>query len=128
MARLLCTLLLGTALVAGCGGSDAGQKGGRSVTVQPNAKLQVTAKEYRFDPQTIVVGGAGRLTIRLRNDGSLAHDIRVRRGDRDVGGTPSFPAGETRTAALELGRGSYTFLCTVGDHAELGMRGTLTVK
>ena len=24
--------------------------------------------------------------------------------------------------------GSYQFLCTVGDHAQLGMRGTLVVK
>jgi plastocyanin len=128
MARLLCTLLLATLLAAGCGGNGDSNGTGRTVDVTGNSAVRMTAKEYRFDPETIVVKGAGRLTIRLRNDGTLAHDIRVRKDDRDVGGTPSFPAGETRTAALNLERGRYEFLCTVGDHAELGMRGELIVK
>jgi plastocyanin len=47
---------------------------------------------------------------------------------RVVGGTPSFPAGESRTARLHVARGDYEYLCTVGDHAELGMTGTLRVR
>jgi plastocyanin len=129
MARLLCTLTLAALVAAGCGGSgDDGGGGGRTVSVAPNGGVMVTAKEYSFDPKTIVVKGAGRLTITLDNEGSLAHDIRVRAGDRELGGTPSFPAGESRKATLTLPHGRYEFLCTVGDHAELGMRGELVVK
>ena len=44
------------------------------------------------------------------------------------GGTPPFPGGGTRSARLRLEPGSYKLLCTVGDHAELGMTGELEVK
>jgi plastocyanin len=118
-----CTVLV---LLAGCGGGDDKSTG--SATVAPGATLRITADEYAFDPGKVVVTGGGALTIRLRNAGSLPHDIRVRRGGRDVGGTPSFEPGGTETAQVSLTPGTYQFLCTVGDHAELGMRGTLEVK
>ena len=72
-----------------------------------------------------MAGGASPLTLTLRNGGSLAHDLRVRRGGRDVGGTGIFTPGQSQTVRLSLPPGSYQFLCTVGDHAQLGMRGTL---
>jgi plastocyanin len=74
------------------------------------------------------VRGAGVLTIRLENDGDLAHNLRLRRDGKEVGGTPSFPAGRTESARLRLRPGAYEMLCTVGDHAELGMTGRLEVK
>ncbi len=116
-------------MTAGCGGSNDDDSGpGRTVKVAANGAVTVRAKEYSFDPKTIVVDGAGRLRIRLDNDGSLAHDIRIREGERDLGGTPSFPAGESKRTTVNLPHGRYEFLCSVGDHAELGMRGSLVVK
>ena len=38
------------------------------------------------------------------------------------------PGGESRSARLNLEHGNYEILCTVGDHAELGMTGTLRVR
>jgi plastocyanin len=117
--------LAGLALLAGCGGSEE-PKGG-AVTLPAGRPLSVEAHEYYFDPGKVTVAKAGELRITLRNEGSLAHDIRVRRGGRDVGGTPVFEDGR-RTTSVRLARGSYTFLCTVGDHAKLGMTGTLEVR
>jgi plastocyanin len=114
-------------LVAGCGGDD-GAGSGRTVTVDRDATVTVKAREYSYDPDRIVVRGAGVLTIRLENDGDLAHNLRVRRDGKEVGGTPSFPAGRTESARLRLRPGTYEMLCTVGDHAELGMTGRLEVK
>lgn len=126
MRRFALALALCSLLAAGCGGDEDG--GGRTVTVPANAKLRVVADEYSFDPAAIVLDGAGTLTVTLRNDGSLAHNLRVFRNGEEVGGTPTFPAGRSDSARLNLEHGNYELLCTVGDHAELGMKGTLRVK
>jgi plastocyanin len=114
-------------LVAGCGGDDR-EGSGRTVTVDRGGAVTVKARDYYFDPDRIVVRGGGALTIRLENDGDLAHNIRVRRDGEEIGGTPSFPAGRTGSARVRLRPGAYELLCTVGDHAELGMTGRLEVK
>jgi plastocyanin len=115
------------ATLGACGGDDD-ESETRSVTVKPNSTLRVTAKEYSFNPARVVVSGAGRLKIRLKNAGSLAHNLELIKGDEEVGGTPTFPGGETRSGRVNLEHGRYEMLCTVGDHAELGMKGTLEVK
>src|SRR5258705_478884 len=83
---------------------------------------------YSFDPNRVVVGGAGTVRIVLRNEGDLAHDIHLRRDGKDIGGTPSFAPRGTRSVRLRLQPGTYEMLCTVGDHAQLGMKGELEVR
>jgi plastocyanin len=125
LTRLALALALSSLLAAGCGGDD---RPGRTVTVQAGAKLTVVGKEYSFDPSTIVVDGAGTLTLTLRNEGSLAHNLKLFKGGEDVGGTPTFPGGRSESARVKLSRGDYEMICTVGDHEELGMIGTLRVR
>ena len=108
-----------------CGKPEQGARG-RSVSVPAGGVLRVVAREYSFDPSQVTVSRGG-VKIELDNRGSLVHDLRVERGGRRLGGTPAFERG-TRSATLRLAPGRYRFLCTVGDHAKLGMRGTLTVK
>jgi plastocyanin len=115
------------ALLGGCGGDDD-EPEPRAVTVKPNSTLRVTAKEYSFDPGRVVVRGAGPLTIQLRNAGSLAHNLELTQGEERFGGTPTFPGGETRSGRVNLEHGRYEMICTVGDHADLGMTGTLEVR
>jgi plastocyanin len=125
--RRLAVLCATVAWLPGCGGDDAeGQA--RTATVNPNSTLEVAADEYSFAPGQVVVRGAGPLTIRLRNTGELAHNLRLERGGADIGGTPTFPGGETQSRRVNLEHGRYLMVCTVGDHAELGMRGELTVR
>jgi plastocyanin len=115
------------AFLAGCGGDDDEERA-RSVTINPNATLRVTGDEYSFDPGRVTVRGAGPLTIRLRNDGELAHNLRIERDGEDIGGTPTFPGGQTQSGRVNLEHGRYEMVCTVGDHAELGMTGELEVR
>ena len=124
MRRFALPLAAFVLLVASCGGDD---RPGRTVTAPAGGALQVVAKEYSFDPSTIVVSGPGTLRVTLRNEGSLAHNLQLMRDGREVGGTPSFPAGESKSAELRLESGEYEYVCTVGDHAELGKKGTLKV-
>jgi plastocyanin len=98
------------------------------VSVKPNSTLRVTGKEYSFDPGAVKMTGAGPLTIELRNAGSLAHNLKLIRNGETIGGTPTFPGGETRSGRVNLEHGRYEMVCTVGDHAELGMRGDFEVK
>ena len=119
-----CALLLAA---AGCGGGDCGNPS-RTVTTAAGGTVTISADEYRFDPDRVVARGPGALRIVLRNDGDLAHNIHLQRGGKDVGGTPSFAPGGSRSVRLRLQPGTYEMLCTVGDHAQLGMKGELTVR
>jgi plastocyanin len=124
LTRSALTLAAVGLLAAGCGGND---RPGGTVTAPAGGSVRVTAKEYSFDPSTIVVRGAGAVRLTLDNKGTLAHNIKVEKDGRVLGGTPAFAAGESRSATVRLPKGTYDFLCTVGDHAELGMKGTLKV-
>jgi plastocyanin len=124
LTRSALTLAAVVLLAVGCGGNE---RPGGTVTAPAGGSVRVTAKEYSFDPSTIVLKSAGSVRLTLDNQGSLAHNIKVEKDGRVLGGTPAFPAGETRSATIRLARGTYEYLCTVGDHAELGMKGTLKV-
>jgi plastocyanin len=125
LRRFALVLALSPLLVLACGDED---EPGRTVTAPANAELRVLADEYSFDPSTIVLQGAGTLTVRLRNEGSLAHNLKVLRGDEEIDGTPTLPAGRTESTRLNLEHGSYRIICSVGDHEALGMTGTLRVR
>jgi len=125
MARTLAATALAAMAVSGCGGRD--DPPARTVTVESGATVTVGGDEYSFDPGRIVLRAAGSAEVRLtlRNTGTLAHNLRVFQGARMVGGTPTFRPGDSRSVALRLAPGSYRLVCTVGEHAKLGMRGTL---
>ena len=114
--------------LAGCGGG--GDDGGGSATTVPAAQpVKVSAKEYSFGPKALVVTGGGPITLEVSNDGTQAHDLRVRRGgDTSFGGTPVFGPSQTQKAIVRLSPGEYEYFCSVGNHEQLGMKGKLTVK
>jgi plastocyanin len=129
--------LLVVALLAlgGCGGgdkkSDGGEKTGDTVTVGHNQPIAFGADEYSFTPKNVTVkaGTAKPTVVRfvLRNNGSLAHDLHIQKDGSDLGGTPIFGPGKVESGQATLAPGTYEFLCTVGDHAALGMKGKLVV-
>jgi plastocyanin len=119
-------------VLAGCsGGGDKKKNTGPTVTVGHNQPIAFGAFEYRFEPKNVTVnsGTTKPSVVRfvMRNNGSLAHDLHIQKDGKDLGGTPIFGPGKTESGQATLGPGKYEFLCTVGDHAALGMKGTLTV-
>jgi plastocyanin len=124
-----CLLLTAVAL-AGCGGGG-GDGGGKAVTLKAGQPLPVTAREYSFNPKSVTADTGGHplsVQIKLHNAGSLAHDLIVERDGKEVGGTSVITGGKDATTSVKLQPGSYTFFCSVGDHEQLGMKGSLTVK
>jgi len=127
--RLSPLLAVCAALLAACG--DDGGGNGKATTVPAGTDLRVEGDEYRFDPKNVVVTGArGRtpVEITLANKGSLAHNLKVARRGRVLGGTPTFQGGSSRSGTVALSPGTYGMVCTVGNHAELGMAGKLEVR
>jgi len=126
MRRLVPLTALLLAFAGGCGDDD--DEPGRTVSAAPGDTVDVVADEYSFDPENIELSGPGTLTVRLDNQGSLAHNLRVLDGAIERGGTPTFIGGDPRTGVVRVQPGEYKLVCTVGDHEALGMTGTLTVK
>jgi uncharacterized cupredoxin-like copper-binding protein len=128
-ASFLChALLFGAllALVAGCG-DDAPRRLDRPV-------LRVRLDEYKITPQNVSVP-AGRLQIIARNDGRLTHNLRIELPPKDpdeqtrqLGGTPTAHPGQTVRATVTLRPGKYRITCTIANHDDLGMYGTLIVR
>jgi plastocyanin len=123
VSRLLPLTALLLLAAGGCGGDDDDD----ATTVRSGESIVVVADEYSFDPERIEAEG-GAFEIRLENRGVLAHNLRVFDGGSDVGGTPTFTRGKKRDAVLDLDPGDYELVCTVGNHAEQGMTGNLTVR
>lgn len=128
-ARAVATALLAAAALGACGGT--GDPPDIPATVRAGDPLEVAAREYVFAPNRVTIRDGGAPVsqrIVLRNRGELAHNVEVLDGDRVVGELRSFPAGEERALTVRLPPGEYRFVCTVADHDEKGMRGTLTVR
>jgi len=127
--RHILPTVLAAAALAGCGSDD--DEPGRTATVEAGAPIEVVGDEYSFDPETLIVEAGGQeatLEIALRNEGALAHNLKVVRDGSELGGTPTFQGGRTESGTVTLGPGSYEMVCTVGNHADLGMVGTLEVR
>jgi plastocyanin len=129
MRRPLLVLALCACSIAACGDENGGGGQGPTETVAAQKGLRLVGREYSFQPKNVVVtGGPAKLRITLDNRGSLAHNAKVFSGERDIGGTPTFQGGEVRSGSVRLVVGSYRLVCTVGNHEQLGMVGTLEVR
>ncbi|MEJ7583721.1 MAG: multicopper oxidase domain-containing protein [Acidimicrobiales bacterium] len=86
--------------------------------------VDLTLTEFEISPAS-VTADPGPLTLRVVNEGTMAHDIEVKElGKKTIELQPG------AAAELDLGtvaEGHYTILCTVAGHADSGMTGMLMV-
>ena len=125
--RAALALAVCAGLAAGCGGSDdpAPQVLRLSVVTAPGV--------IEYDKKRLAAR-AGRIAFVLTNGKRRGHNIRIHTGDeccfgpgsKDIGGTPTIGTGRTR-AVLDLGPGTYTYLCSAGGHWRT-QHGTLVVR
>jgi plastocyanin len=93
--------------------------------------LTVEMGEFFFEPSSLSVR-PGAVTVNLTNVGERrAHTFIVKTlsGSDDLAGTDEIPLGESATLQFTLTQpGTYEVYCGVGNHAERGQTGTLTVR
>jgi plastocyanin len=117
-AKLAVALLAGLAALPGCGDDAARAKRGT---------LALELVDFRIDPQE-VRARRGEATVSVVNRGRLPHNLKVMAGERTQIGFTTLLSGARASKVRTLRKGTYKLVCTVGNHEELGMYGTLTVR
>jgi len=114
-AVLLGVLVLLGAAMSACGG------------LQTGTRLDIVATEYAFDPATVVLD-AHTIGFSIRNQGQIEHDFELIGADGVVTHVEAIQPGLNGGVSITVKPGSYRFVCTIEDHAQRGMSGTLTVR
>ena len=89
--------------------------------------VDVVLDDFLIRPQR-VRAEPGRIAFEAVNRGALGHTLRVKRGDRELVAIDTLLPGARASAAGTFERGDYDLVCTLGNHEELGMYGSLTVR
>jgi plastocyanin len=131
--RPLLTVLLALGalalFVAGCGGDDddtAATEATNTEAAGGGGATSVSMTEYAFDPSDLTVSMGD--VIEVTNDGELPHNLTVEGEDLATSDLDPGASEELEVGARPLPAGDYEFICTIGDHAEQGMTGTMTVE
>jgi plastocyanin len=113
-------VLAAALLITGCGGAEP-------VARAQNGRVGVRLDEYLIEPQDVSVP-AGRVTFDVVDHGRLRHSFRLwGAGGEPVAVKSLFP-GDSATRTAVLAPGEYRMVCTIMNHAELGMTGRLVVR
>jgi uncharacterized cupredoxin-like copper-binding protein len=138
--RFLALLAIAIPLVlAACGGDDdesnTAASGGEtsteastttSVASGAGETVKVGETEFKLDPSDPTTK-AGQVTFDVSNDGSTTHNLEVE-GNGVEEETEDLQPGQSGKLSVDLKPGSYEIYCSIDDHKDLGMEGTLTVQ
>lgn len=111
-------------------GGGGGMMGGRSEGDAPPPDtgadgIEVAGDEFSFRPDEIRLRAGESVNITFSNHGGLSHTLTIDELDFELRASPDEQVSGS-VDGVEPGR--YTFVCTVGGHAEAGMRGVLVVE
>ena len=111
-----------TALVGGCGGDAEPVR-------EPDGVVELDLTDFRIRPQ-VVRAPRDSLTIIVRNEGRLAHALRIRGASETVRLKVStlLPGRKAARVGVTLKRGHWRMYCPLANHEELGMHGTLVIR
>lgn len=105
--------------LSACGGEEPARPRGSIV--------YITLDDFRIKPQDIRLG-AGEYTFKVFNAGRLPHNFKVRAGEQTRVGFSTLLPRRGEAKLRRISRGGYKIVCTIANHEELGMYGTLTVR
>jgi len=117
LALALAALLFGFLALAVAAHADTRKTGA------PAGAVQVTLSEYAITPASISAPLNGKLTV--TNTGTMAHNFTVTGTDVH---TKDLQPGQTVTLDLKgVKAGSYTAICAISGHQQLGMQAALVI-
>jgi uncharacterized cupredoxin-like copper-binding protein len=92
--------------------------GGASTTINATEKDFAIALDNSSVP-------AGSVTFKIKNNGPSPHDIGIKELNK---ASDIIDPGKSGEITVDLKAGTYTVICTIPGHEQLGMKMTLTVK
>jgi plastocyanin len=120
-------------LLAGCGDDSDTTTNGVPADATPTAPkaskaVVVHESEFKLDPARLDGGAEGLVTIKIVNDGDVAHALAVDGPNGEVQLDGRVEPGATATLEADLDRpGTYTMYCPLDGHRAKGMSGSITV-
>ncbi len=103
----------------------------QSSETKETKEITVLGNEFRFDPSTITVNAGDEIRLTFKNMGQAPHNLTIKElnittktieGGKIKGG----PSDTIKFTAPKSG--TLSFYCSVGNHAERGMMGTMMVN
>ena len=123
IAASLAFFLVVTITVAYSGSAAVPADAGDS-SAAVDTSFDISLKEFEIDAAEITAPAGTALTFNLSNTGQAAHDYTIDAGPQSE---EVSPGGSTTLDVPSLDPGKYRVFCSLPDHAEAGMEGTLTV-
>ncbi|MGH2962894.1 MAG: cupredoxin domain-containing protein [Solirubrobacterales bacterium] len=140
--RILPLLLVIAAvgIVAGCGGDDDDGEMTAAETTATETETggggggaqTVGMTEFEFEPNDLTASQGDKITA--ENTGSAVHNLTIEEGSdpeqasTEVAATPDVDAGDSGEVTVDADPGEYSIVCTISNHRELGMIGTLKLE
>jgi plastocyanin len=138
-ARILPLLLVIAAVgvAAGCGGDDDDDETAATTATTTGAGgggggQTVEMTEFEFEPNDLTASRGD--TITAENTGSTVHNLTIEEGpdpekaSTEIAATPDVDAGQSGELTVDVDPGEYSIVCTIANHRELGMIGTIRVE
>lgn len=95
-------------------------------TTAKTYRVTVTMTEYRFKLSRSSFPAGSTVIFTVRNKGDELHDFYIQQLNKR---TRYLKSGKSATLKVTFKKkGSYQYLCTVGEHAQRGMIGQIRVK
>ncbi len=136
MRKLLVLITVAISLTfAACGDDDdsSGESAESTSTTEETTAsggggetVDISETEFSLDPSEATVP-AGEVTFAVTNDGGITHNLEVEgNGVEEI--TDDLDPGASGELTVDLEPGTYEMYCAIGDHADQGMEGEVTVE